>query len=90
MQTYVAEIDGRAVIAFRASNDAEAQMFIPKKLCAQISRCFKTKGVRSGTGKLRSSCANPDSKNPRGAKRYSTVGVCLARPPTFSTQSVIS
>ena len=34
--------------------------------------------------------ANPDSKNPRGAKRYSTVGVCLARHQTFSTQSALS
>ena len=31
MQTYVAEIDGRAVIAFRASNDAEAQMWLYTK-----------------------------------------------------------
>ena len=31
MQTYVAEIDGSAVIAFRASNDAEAQMWLYTK-----------------------------------------------------------
>ena len=28
MQTYVAEIEGRAVIAFRAENEGEAQMWI--------------------------------------------------------------
>jgi hypothetical protein len=33
---------------------------------------------------------NPDSKNPRGAKPYSIVGVRLARPSTKSTQSAIS
>ena len=31
--------------------------------------------------------ANPDSKNHRGDKRYSTGDVCSPRPPTKSTQS---
>jgi hypothetical protein len=33
--------------------------------------------------------ANPDSKNAHAAKRYSTVGVCLTRAQTFSTQSAL-
>lgn len=34
--------------------------------------------------------ANPDSKNHRGDKRYSTGDVCSPRPPTKSTQSATS
>ena len=30
---------------------------------------------------------NPDSKNTRAAKRYSTFAICLVRLQTFSTQS---
>jgi hypothetical protein len=33
---------------------------------------------------------NPDSKNARGAKRYSNVGFCLAKLRTLSTQSALS
>jgi hypothetical protein len=52
MQTYVAEIEGFAVIAFRAADDAQAQMSIAaEKMRAEIS-LLENVGWRTRNGQV--------------------------------------
>ena len=78
MTVYVAEIGGRAVVAFNADNDLEAQIEIEDEVFKNDLAVLNRAGARSGMGKPKFTFGKPtrpkgESSTVREPKQFSKV-----------------